>query len=102
MVSGRPAEGSPGTLGVDSLSPLDSSFFITAVVALFSPLSPFLTSNSFAALRLPEIPFDIFPSPFSTLCLAEEEEDEEDFLLLKGTAALFWDFDSSDPEARAI
>lgn len=97
--------GLPGTLGTVSLLSegsgvslpflLDSSLFITAVVTLLSPFSrPFLPpSDSLIALNPPQIPLDIFTSPFSKLPL---EEEEEDCLLLKGAAFSMMDIDAPD------
>ena len=101
LVTGLPT-GSPGTLDKVSplweavASPLDSTFFITAAVTLFSPSGPFLPSDSLIALNPPQIPLDILTSPFSKVPLEEEEEEEqEDFLLLKDAA------DSPESEAGA-
>ena len=84
FVNGLPTE-VPGTQGtvLPLLSegdpcPLESSFFITAVVTLFSPMRPFVPSDSL-------IPLDIFTFPFSTFPF-EWEEEEEDFLCLKSGA----------------
>ena len=100
LVIGLPT-GSPGTRGTVSLlsSPFDSSFFITAVVTLFSPLRPFLPSDSLIALNPPQIPLDILTSPFSMFPL---EEEEEDFLLLKGGAGSKLDLEAPDSPAVRI
>ena len=105
LVIGLPT-GSPGTRGTVSVllsewfsPPLDSSFFITAVVTLFSPLWPFLPSDSLIALNPPQIPLDILTSPFSMFPL---EEEDEDFLLLKGAAGSKLDLEAPDSPAVRI